>query len=201
MVTAVFNNRYNRRGGISAGVMHGTSLIEVLVTIVILAIGLLGVAGLEVRLQASEMEAYQRAQALVLLDDMASRIATNRANAAAYVADAPAPTGVGGTGNCNFGTATREKSDVTEWCNALQGAGETSSGSKVGAMVGGRGCVEDLGGNQYLVTVAWQGLGRLSAPPASVACGQGNYSGGTGCTNDSCRRAVTTIVRIGNLAS
>jgi type IV pilus modification protein PilV len=66
----------------------GTSLIEVLVTIVILAIGLLGLAGLQSRLQVSEMESYQRAQALVLLNDMVGRIEANRTNAASYVTGA-----------------------------------------------------------------------------------------------------------------
>ena len=177
---------------------RGTSLIEILVTIVILAIGLLGLAGLQSRLQASEMEAYQRAQALVLLDDMASRINANRANAASYAAAAPttAPLGDGG---CPSATSTQQGKDVAEWCQALQGAAETSGGGKVGAMIGGRGCVEDLGGGEYLVTVAWQGLTPIAAPVP--ACGQNKYDGGTACTGDRCRRVVTTIVRIGNLSS
>lgn len=174
--------------------MRGTSMIEVLVTIVILAIGLLGLAGLQSRLQASEMEAYQRAQALILLNDMASRLAANRANATDYLVAPGSPLGAGA--DCS-GFAD----DLAEWCDALQGAGETSGGSNVGAMVGGRGCVEALGGGEYLVTVAWQGLTPVSAPPAGVACGQGNYDGGTACTNDRCRRTVTTIVSIANLAS
>lgn len=68
-----------------APVQRGTSLIEVLVTLVILTIGLLGLTGLQSRLQVSELEAYQRAQALILLNDMASRVATNRSAAASYV--------------------------------------------------------------------------------------------------------------------
>lgn len=174
-------------------------MIEVLVTIVILVIGLLGLAGLQARLQSSEMEAYQRAQALILLNDMANRIATNRANAASYVTGASAPLGVGATA-CDD-TSTIQKADASEWCEALQGAGEKSGTSNVGAMVGGRGCVEDLGSGEYLVTVAWQGLTPISAPPASVACGQNLYNGATdsSCTEDRCRRVITTVVRIGNL--
>ncbi|HEX7971114.1 MAG TPA: type IV pilus modification protein PilV [Thiobacillus sp.] len=175
---------------------RGTSMIEVLVTIVILAIGLLGLAGLQSRLQASEMESYQRAQALVLLNDMASRITANRANAATYVTGAAAPLGTGMT--CSTATSTQQQIDAGEWCQALQGAGETSGGGgKVGAMLGGRGCVEDLGNNEYMVTVAWQGLTAIAAPVP--ACGQGSYDGGTACTGDRCRRVITTIVRIGNL--
>jgi type IV pilus assembly protein PilV len=175
----------------------GTSLIEVLVTLVIVAIGLLGLAGLQSRLQLSEMESYQRAQALILLDDMASRIAANRANAASYAAAAPTSAPLGGTAACPTTIATRAQIDAGEWCNALKGAGETSGGTNVGAMVGGRGCVEDLGGGQFLVTVAWQGMTPISAP--APACGQGLYNGGTACTGDLCRRELTTLVRIGNL--
>ncbi|MDP3678960.1 MAG: prepilin-type N-terminal cleavage/methylation domain-containing protein, partial [Methylotenera sp.] len=64
------------RTSFSARFQRGALLLEVLVTIVILAIGLLGLAGLQAKLQSSEMESYQRAQALILLNDMASRIAT-----------------------------------------------------------------------------------------------------------------------------
>jgi type IV pilus assembly protein PilV len=178
---------------------RGTSLLEVLVTIVILAIGLLGLAGLQSRLQASEMEAYQRAQALVLLNDMASRLAANRASAASYATAAPTTAPLG-DGACPGATSTQLGKDVAEWCLALQGAAETLGTGKVGAMVGGRGCVEetDIPG-EYLVTVAWQGLTPISSP--APACGKGSYDGGTSCTGDRCRRVVTTIVRIGNLSS
>lgn len=180
---------------------RGTTLLEVLITIVILAIGLLGLAGLQARLQSSEMEAYQRSQALILLNDMASRIAANRANAATYVTGASTP--LGGAAACPTATDTRQQADAGEWCNALQGAGETLGGGSVGAMVGGRGCVEAIPGadEEYLITVAWQGLTPISAPPASVACGLNLYNGATGsaCIGDLCRRTVTTIVRIAKL--
>lgn len=185
---------------INMRIQRGTSLIEVLVTLVILAFGLLGLAGLQSRLQVSEMEAYQRTQALILLNDMASRISINRSNAATYVTGTSTPLGVS-TSTCPTTTSTVQQVDAGQWCEALKGAAETSGGSKVGAMVGGRGCIESLGSGQYLVTVAWQGLTPLSAPPASVACGKDSYDGATGsCTSDLCRRTVTTIVRIATLS-
>jgi type IV pilus assembly protein PilV len=178
---------------------RGSTMIEVLVTIVVLAIGLLGLAGLQSRLQVSEMEAYQRSQALLLLDDMASRIATNRNFAASYTAVAPVGTPLGAGMTCPTATTTRVQSDAKEWCDALQGAAEVTSGSaKVGALVGGRGCVESIGSGEYMVTVAWQGLIPISAPPASVLCGKDSYDG-TGCTGDQCRRVVTTLVRVATL--
>jgi type IV pilus assembly protein PilV len=126
---------------------------------------------------------------LILLNDMASRIAANRANAATYVTGG---TPLGGTAACPGG-------DAGEWCNALEGAAEISGGN-VGAMIGGRGCVDDLGGGEYLVTVAWQGLRPTAAPPAGVTCGQTLYDGGAGCTGDLCRRTVTTIINAAPLS-
>jgi type IV pilus assembly protein PilV len=161
---------------------------------VILVFGLLGLAGLQARLQVSEMESYQRAQALILLEDMANRITTNRSAAAGYVTASP----LGADMTCPTDTSTVQKVDAKEWCEALQGAAETSGASKVGAMIGARGCVESTIANEYLVTVAWQGLAPISAPPDSVTCGQNAYDGGA-CTNDRCRRAITTVVRIGTL--
>lgn len=178
-------------------VARGATMIEVLVTLVIIAFGLLGIVGLQLRLQVSEMESYQRSQALLLLNDMANRIATNRSSAATYLTAAANPLGAGMV--CPATTGTVLQRDLNEWCNALQGAGEVSGSSKVGAMVGGRGCVESVGGD-YLITVAWQGLTPISAPPASVACGANSYNGASGsCVNDLCRRTVTTLVRIGTL--
>jgi type IV pilus assembly protein PilV len=182
-------------------VQQGFSMIEVLVTIVILTIGLLGLAGMQSRLQLSEMEAYQRAQALILLEDMASRISANRSPAAldGYIADTVTP--LGANRDCDaIGLETRQKVDATEWCHSLQGAGETLGTSKVGTLVGGRGCVQRLANGDYMVTVAWQGSGPISAPPASVACGVGLYNtAGTPCVNDLCRRTLTTVVRIAEL--
>ena len=179
---------------------RGTSMIEVLVTIVILAFGLLGLVGLQSRLQISEMDAYQRAQGLILLEDMASRIASNRNNASSYVTANALGTGM----TCPTTVSTTAERDLGEWCNALLGASEKTAGgtpTNVGAFIGGRGCVASLGSGEYMVTVAWQGLTPISAPPASVVCGKDSYSSATGtpCANDVCRRVLTTIVRIATL--
>lgn len=177
---------------------RGISLIEVLVTLIILAVGMLGVMGLQARLQQSDMEVYQRTQALILLEDMANRLAANRNQAASYVTGSASPLGVGMT--CPTTSSTQLERDRADWCNALQGAAESEGGGRVGAMLGGRGCVESLGAGQYLVTVAWQGLAPLTTPPAGSACGANSYdTAGTDCTADLCRRVVTTVVRVAAL--
>lgn len=185
---------------IVASQQRGISLIEVLVTLVILAVGMLGVMGMQSRLQQSDAEVYQRTQALILLDDMASRLAANRNAAASYVTGAGTPFGVGMTCPTATSTSTQLERDRAEWCAALQGAAEAEEGNQVGAMLGGRGCIESLGSGGYLITVAWQGLGRLTAPPAGVACGANSYDvAGSQCSGDVCRRVVTTVVRVAAL--
>ena len=68
---------------------RGVTMVEVLITIVILTIGLLGVAGLQARMQLAEVESYHRSHAIVLLQDIIDRIAANRRNAMNYVTGGP----------------------------------------------------------------------------------------------------------------
>ena len=169
----------------------GLSMIEVLVTLVILMVGLLGLAGLQMQGLRSEMESYQRVQALILLQDMAGRINANRANAAAYVRD---NIGTGDTEptDCTTARAVGQPRDICEWSNALKGSGESTSGAAVGAMIGGRGCITQPAANTYQVSVAWQGLGRTSAP--TNPCGQGAYG-----SDETLRRVVSINVAMGTL--
>lgn len=177
---------------------HGTSMIEVLVTIVILTFGLLGLVGMQSRLQLSQMDAYQRAQALVLLDDMASRMANNRETSAIpqYVTNGT-PLGTGYSCSITSGS-TRQQRDACEWSNALQGAAETSGSNRIGAMAGARGCIEPVvGTNNYRVIVAWQGMGPTIVPTND--CGLDEYKNTQGTTDDRYRRTISTIVSIGTL--
>jgi type IV pilus assembly protein PilV len=175
-------------------------MIEVLLALAIVILGVLSVLRVQTRLQQSEVEAYQRTQALILLNDISSRIETNRNDAAAYVTAGALGEGT----DCGtLPTGTLQETDMSDWCSALQGASETQSTTNVGAMIGGRGCVEETQGpgiREYMVTVTWQGLTPISAPPASVACGKDEYDeAGTACVDDLCRRYVTTVVRIADL--
>lgn len=171
---------------------RGFSLIEVLVTLVILLIGLLGLAGLIRQSQTSEMESYQRVQALVLLRDISERVNANRGAAVSYITGTTAPLGVSSSKDCSAPT-TLADIDLCQWDAALKGAAETSGTSKVGAMIGGRGCVTSPSTNEYLIQVVWQGLSATAAPPTSVLCGKDAYG------DDKNRRAVTTVIQVGTL--
>lgn len=181
----------------------GFSLIEVLVTIVILMVGLLGLAGLQGRALTSQMESYQRSQALILLRDMGDRISANRLNAAGYITNAsgvtPVPRGTGFNGSAvqDCSGLTGSALDLCEWHNALLGSTEVQGGGNVGAMIGARGCVYQTVApasgvaGQYLIAVAWQGMNRTAAP--AIDCGEDAYG------DDRLRRAVTLPVSIADL--
>lgn len=192
----------------------GLSMIEVLVTIVILMIGLLGLAGLQARTLTSQMESYQRSQALILLGDMASRIKANRNNASSYVT--PPPKYLGTDNLYNLPTdctavAAGQPRDFCEWNNALLGAAEQSSGSKVGSMIGARGCIYQTTSPavgvaaSYSVVVAWQGLGNTAAPvvvtspPSAANCGLGLYKDRNGIVQEKLHRVVALPIDIPDL--
>ena len=184
----------------------GFGMIEVLVSLVIILIGLLGLAGLLTLGQQAEMESYQRAQALVLLEDMAGRVNANRKVAACYGATTTNATAgtpyLGSTATstpaCASGTTAQKATavaDLTAWSNALKGAAETQGGANIGAMIGARGCVSSTATDTYLISVAWQGLNPTFAPPAGLGCAQGKYG------NETERRVVSTTLRIANLTA
>lgn len=197
-MNAQMPNVLNRQGG--------SAMIEVLVTLLILLIGLLGLAGLQMQAQRSEMESYQRVQALVLLQDMVGRINANRKVASCYAVTTDTTNGTPflGTGStiatpaCAAGTVEQNAmavQDMQDWQNLLLGAAETAAGGNVGAMIGARGCVSPVPGdpNLYTVMVAWQGLGATFAP-VGQNCGTGLYG-----PSEAQRRVVSLTVRIANL--
>lgn len=186
---------------------RGVSLIEILVTLIIVAIGLLGLGATQATLQIADVEAYQRGQALVLANDMLDRINANRYAAPCYaITDAVAGTsflgsaagGHHGVPACALGSATAEQvaqanADLAEWNRLLQGAAESSTeGADVGAMSGARGCVSfDGASSTYTIIVSWQGRSETFVPV--VACGNGLYGAETQ------RRAVWVTLRIADL--
>jgi type IV pilus assembly protein PilV len=172
---------------------HGLSLLEALVTIVILAFGILGLASLQAKMQTAEVEAYARSQALVLLEDMAARLSAHRGDAATYVAASPVGTGDTQPTDCS-GTALGVARDMCEWSNVLKGNTELVGSTSVGAVIGGRGCIEQLAGLDpptYRITVAWQGLSATVEP--SVPCGEAMYG------TSGWRRAVGKVVSFASL--
>lgn len=196
--------------------MTGFTLLEVLVAILIIALGLLGLAGLQARIQQAEFESYQRSQALVLLYDMIDRMQINHATITCFAITNDLATGTPYYGegsaalpSCAFSNAANNAiadTSMVEWDNMLKGTTEQKGGVQpVGAMVGARGCAsydattELLDGTGavipgtgiYTVAVAWQGTVDTFAP--TVACANNLYGPETR------RRVVSATLRIASL--
>ncbi len=172
---------------------RGVTMIEVLIAIFVLTVGMLGAASLQFHMQTAEREAYQRTQAIVLLQDMVARINANRKNAADYAT--AAPLGTGSALDCSAPLTLAEQ-DQCAWHNALLGAGERAGAAQLGAMDGARGCVEvpvATMPRRVVVSVAWQGMSATVAPGAT-SCGQGSYG-----SDDRFRRAMVASITIGCL--
>jgi len=94
---------------------RGASLIEVLVAIVILAIGLLGIAGLQATSVQSNYSAYYRSQATLLAYELGDRMRANRTAGLASGSDSAFPT----SSSSNSVTGTQAAKDKAQWLNNL----------------------------------------------------------------------------------
>jgi type IV pilus assembly protein PilV len=108
---------------------RGFSLVEALVALLVLSIGLLGIAGLFVESVRNSRTALLRTQAINLVGDMADRIRANATARAAYDIDlyggapgerncAPAPDSAGD--NCSM--AALAEDDLARWVAAVRAA-------------------------------------------------------------------------------
>jgi type IV pilus assembly protein PilV len=181
---------------------RGATVLEVLVSILITSFGLLALAGLQVKMNAAVFEGFQRSQALTLLTDITQRMQANRNEHASYIVPLAAPLGTGDAQPASCAAlASRAAIDLCEWSNALKGASETASagGANSGAMIGGRGCIEQLQASDptsgvcqpaiYRATVVWQGFNSTVVP--AVACAANRYG-----SDDALRKAISMRVVI-----
>lgn len=101
-------------------VTRGFSLLELLVTLVVLSIGLLGLGLMQTTGLGLTKTAYSRTQAMMLASDIADRIRANEAAAASYVGNsataAAQPSCLPPTACTGAALAA---SDITDWSNRL----------------------------------------------------------------------------------
>ncbi|MDP9932504.1 prepilin-type N-terminal cleavage/methylation domain-containing protein [Variovorax paradoxus] len=173
---------------------RGFTLIEVLVTIAVMLVGLLGVIGMQARAAVIEFESYQRGEALALVREMQARLTDSRTIVTGYLDSAVSSTDgsvyVGSGANAkDFSTASvcvggagvplaEAKFEMCQWGLALQGTAAMEGTSKVGAMIGARGCLirvvpaENNALADIYVTVVWQGKSRGAEPDADSPAGK-----------------------------
>jgi type IV pilus assembly protein PilV len=127
---------------------HGFSLVDVLVALVILAVGMLGVASLFAISMHAGSGAIARMQAVSLAGDLADRIRANRRAGAAYA-------GAGANNNCigpasvSCTPAQMAANDIFVWQRQLTQAFPGSTATGVVTFVDGAPAT-------YTVAVSWQ---------------------------------------------
>jgi len=194
------NPRVSARSGHSRA--RGFSIIEVLITLLVFSVGLLGYASLQHRAQKAQLEVYQRVYALNLIDYIVDQIRANPIAQGCYgLASIEVGTGYSGSYSCSsYGTASTQAQvvvAVNEWSDLLKGTSEVSAGNNVGGLLNARGCiVYDNINETYRVAVVWQGLVETVAP-VSTSCGSTSYGG----SSSKLRRAVTYTLQTPTLGS
>lgn len=129
----------------------GFSLVEVLVALVVMAVGLLGIAGLYVEGLRAGRTAVYRSAAVNLASDMADRIRANPEGT--YEGDGPGAEGgcVNGGGDCDPDTLAAD--DWARWLDDLE--------ERLPAGATGEVRRDDLAPvTQYRITVAWPEIGQ-----------------------------------------
>ncbi|WP_019615580.1 type IV pilus modification protein PilV [Psychromonas ossibalaenae] len=133
--------------------MHGFSLIEIMITSFILALGLLGLAGMQSTAVKSNIEIQQRTLANALITDINERMQLNRvwlqedgndyAIASLMGAELSAPSCVGYDGvftNCSG--ADIKNNDLYEWKQKFLGAEIDSGSTTEHGLIDADACIE-----------------------------------------------------------
>lgn len=145
----------------------GFSLIEVLVTMVVISFGMLGIAGVMVNSLKNNQSSYARSQASVLANDIIDRMRANRTSAEAT----PSPyafNNLSATATISGGGVVFN--DLTEWSQSLAASMPSASG---------RGSVAiDATTKKVTVIVQWDDS-RASGDGTAVGAGDGATTGRT----------------------
>ena len=165
---------------------RGVSLIEVLVSMVILSLGVLAVVALQLVAKRNNADAAQRTIASQLAYDIVERMRANSTTAALAVYIQAGE--IGGNNAalaaqaCTSGApctaAQLVQHDLALWEQALLGAAEVvvtaGTPSNTGGLVNPTACITGPAGGGdgiYTVTIAWRGNIEL-ANDAAVVCGE-----------------------------
>ena len=186
----------------------GFSLLEVLIAIVVVSIGLLTVAALQVVTKKANYEAVQRTTASLLAHDMTERMRANRGALDSYLVSTASPLGDGsrtGAPLCNsLANACSPDEialfDLQGWEQAMDGAAEVAVIATVSTQTGGlvspSACITRTGAggsDMYTIAIAWRGTTALTDPalvnPTTTStCGRGSGKYGD---NDEYRRVLS----------
>lgn len=135
----------------------GFTLIEILITLLILSIGLLGMASLQVHGLRSNQSAYLKSQASMLTYDMADRMRANAVRAIAgdytdFDTDGVVPADPGCSDDATGCTAAQiSTTDMAEWARRING-----TGGAIALLPDAQGTITRGAGNLFTVAIIWK---------------------------------------------
>lgn len=171
----------------------GFSLIEVLIGMLLLTVGILGMASLQINAKRLGNDALQRSLATTYAHDMIERMRANPEALGSYVGTTTTTSGavtlatitVGGgslgdtepTPDCRTTACDGAQlaiHDLWEWERVLDGVNEESAGgAAIGGLLTPRGCITVANG-LITTTVAWDSFQTIGNPTIDpVQCGVG----------------------------
>ncbi len=128
----------------------GFSMLEVLITLVIIAVALLGTAGLQIIAIRMGQSGQFRTQAVFLASDMAERIESNKASAVNYVLASTNVQSVAAT-DCSANScdnATMANWDLSQWGSAIIASGLPQASWQISQTVAGN-------PSTYSIVIRW----------------------------------------------
>ena len=157
---------------------RGYSLTELLVAILVIGLGALGAAGLQLASSKNTRIALQGTTAVILAQDMAERLRANPQGVYAGVADGSPPPGFVDCLAANCTPTDLASFDVTVWkcslgrwlddgaCREARAAGALPAEEQHPGLPMGDGAIDWGANNDFTVTVTWQGTGerRVTLP-------------------------------------
>jgi type IV pilus assembly protein PilV len=171
---------------------RGVSLIEVLVTLVLISVALLGSASLQVISKRANSQALYRTSAAHLANDFLSRMRSDRPSLETFVAagtlggatqgGAPAKSCADAGALCS--SAELAEYNLWQWEQDLDGAAETTAGINSGGLLEPTACIDGPAGGAagvYEIAIAWRGTTEHPNPTIHD-CGEG--SGKYGASNE-----------------
>ena len=133
--------------------VRGFTLVEAMVALVVLAVGMLGIAGLYVTTLRSGGDAIYRMQAINLATDLADRVRANRGANVAYN-NAAANNNCYGAGAVDCAPPLMAVNDLFVWQNQV--AATLPGGNGVVNVVPGAAVTDPF---IYTITITWLGAG------------------------------------------
>ncbi len=192
---------------------RGLGLIEVLISVLILAVGILGLATMQLGAKRASFEATQRSIATSMARDILERMRSNPGELDTYASAASnlvvdTYTGTAGT-NCSTVSCTPAQLaayDMWDWTRMIQGDRTKLSGAAAGGLLNAVVCLHNNAGTApadglVTVVIAWKGVTEIDQTalddPGGLGlgeCGDGQFD-----TDDKLRRQLTMTTFIADI--